>query len=104
MKGESLRSRRRLPSSRTEAEGVAVAMLNAMASSPERLGPFLAASGLDPSSIRRAAAAPGFLVAVLDHVAGDEPLLLDLAGELDIPPDSVMAARRVLSPEFEEGA
>jgi hypothetical protein len=41
-------------------------------------------------------------VGVLDYVAADEPLLLDLAQALSTKPESIMAARATLSPsEFE---
>lgn len=87
--------------SASEAEAVAIDVLNAIVREPESLGRFLAASGLDPATIRTAAAGPGFLAAVLDHVAGDERMLVEIAGALGIPPERIMRARSVLSPEVE---
>ena len=85
--------------STAEAEALALAVLNRLIEDPERLGRFLSLSGLDPSSIRRAAADPGFLPAVLDYVAADEPLLVAIAGELDRRPEALVEARLRLSPE-----
>jgi len=61
------------------AESLAIQALGFMASDPERLGAFLAATGIGPEAIRLAAADPSFLAGVLDYVAADEPLLLAVA-------------------------
>jgi hypothetical protein len=59
-------------------------------------------SGLQAHNVRAAARAPGFLAAVLDYVASDEPLLIALADHLKTKPEMVMAARFALSPsEFD---
>src|ERR1044072_9909729 len=50
------------------AENLAIQALSFMASDPERLGAFLAATGIGPEMIRKAAADPAFLAGVLDHV------------------------------------
>jgi hypothetical protein len=83
------------------AEALAVAALGFIAAEPERLGRFLAESGIGPESIRQAAREPQFLAGVLDHVAGDEALLLAFAAEQEIDPDHVMRARRVLGGSWE---
>ena len=102
MKGESRRRDPRLgPLSPGDAEAVAIAIFRALVGVPERAAAFMSAGGLDPGTIRRASADPGFLAAVLDHVAADENLLLDLSGDTGIPPERIMAARRLLSPEAE---
>lgn len=54
-------------------------------------------TGIGPASIREAARDPQFLVGVLDHLAGDEALLLAFAGENDIDPAAVMRARDALA-------
>ena len=59
-----------------EAESLAIKALAFLASDPERLGRFLAITGLGPETIRKAASNPGFLVAVLDYLANDETLLV----------------------------
>lgn len=106
MKGESQRGTRwdrtrgGTPST-SDAESVALEVLNALVRDPDRLGRFLSASGLDPATIREAASGPGFLAAVLDHVAADEGLLGEVAGDLGMGPERIMTARAALSPEVE---
>ena len=83
---------------REEAENVAVGAFSFITSDEERLGRFLAVSGLQPDTIRSAAASPGFL----DYVVSDEPLLVALAKELNTKPEHIMSAHWTLSPsEFE---
>jgi hypothetical protein len=81
-----------------EAESVGVRALSYIADDEKRLALFLDATGLRPETIRRATAAPGFLAAVLDHVAADEVLLLGLANALSTAPERIMEARSALSP------
>jgi hypothetical protein len=84
------------------AEGLAVAALGFIAAEPERLGRFLALSGIGPDSIRAAARESQFLAGVLDHITSDERLLLAFAAENDIDPEAVMRARDVLAgPDWE---
>jgi hypothetical protein len=84
------------------AEGLAVTALGFIAAEPERLGRFLALSGIGPDSIHAAAREPQFLVGVLDHITSDERLLLAFAAENDIDPEAVMRARDVLAgPDWE---
>jgi len=79
------------------AENLAIAALSYMASDPERLGAFLAATGIGPDMIRKAATEPSFLAGVLDHVCGDEGLLLAVAEEAGVAPQDVEHAQAVLS-------
>jgi hypothetical protein len=81
---------------RAAAQELAIAALAFIAAEPDRLGRFLAMTGIGPESIRDAAREPRFLAGVLDHVAGDEPLLLAFATENEIDPDHVMLARDLL--------
>jgi len=69
----------RLDDQQTAAEALAIAALTFIAGEPERLGRFLALTGIGPESIRAAAHEPRFLLGVLDHLAGEEPLLLAFA-------------------------
>ena len=80
-----------------DAEAIAVEALQFLAADPEALERFLSASGLDPTGLREAAASPHFLAAVLDHVCAHEPLLLAVAAARERKPESVDAARRLLS-------
>jgi hypothetical protein len=79
------------------AEALALRALGFLAAEPERLEPFLATTGLGPSTLRAAATQPGFLAAVLDHLAGSDSLLLEFAGNLSLNPEIVAQARSVLS-------
>ncbi len=79
------------------AEQLAIAALGFIAGEPERLGRFLALTGIGPESIRAAAREPNFLLGVLDHVAGDESLLLAFAQHAEVDPDEVARARDALA-------
>jgi hypothetical protein len=77
---------------RDEAEMLAVEALAFIAAEPERLGAFLAATGLEAERIRAAARAPGFLAGVLEHMLGDESLLLAFAASAGIDPGAIAPA------------
>ncbi|MGQ4272971.1 DUF3572 domain-containing protein [Terrihabitans sp. B22-R8] len=79
------------------AEELAGRALLFFAGDAERLGSFLAASGLDPRRIREVAGETGFLVGVLDYILADEPLLLAFAMEEGIRAEHVMQARLALA-------
>jgi len=79
------------------AEALAVTALAFIAGEPERLGRFLAMSGIGPDSIRAAAREPQFLLGVLDYLAANEPLLIAFAAENVIPPNAVMDARDTIA-------
>ncbi len=90
--------RRRNPLDRPAAEDLAIKALTFLSADPQRLAGFLALTGLKPETIRAAAGSPGFLAAVLDHVAGDETLLVGLADEIGTRPETIVEARRLLAP------
>jgi hypothetical protein len=79
------------------AQNLAIEALALMAGDPERLGAFLAATGIGPEMIRKAAGDPAFLSGVLDHVVADEPLLLAVAEHAGVTPQDVEHAQAVLS-------
>ena len=79
------------------AEELAVEALGFIASDAERLSRFLDLTGLTPDTVREAASSPGFFVAVLDHLAGDESQLLAFAANAGRPPEHVLAARDLLA-------
>lgn len=79
------------------AAALAIAALGFIAGEPEQLGRFLALSGIGPDSLRAAAREPNFLLGVLDHVAGDEALLIAFAGHSGIDPGEVASARDALA-------
>ena len=81
-----------------QAESVAVEAFSFVAGDAELLYRFLEVTGLRPETIRQAAASPGFLGAVLDHMASDEEFLLAVARSLGTTPERIMEARHTLSP------
>ena len=85
--------------SRDDAERLALEALGYLVADEDRLWAFLGATGLEPGTIRQAARTPGFLVAVLDHIAANERLHITLAAALETKPERLMEARRVLAPE-----
>ena len=86
---------------REAAERLAVAALSYLASEPEHLGGFLAASGLGPNDIRGAARDPDFLSGVLDHISCNEPLLIAFAEQQGINPAEIERARMALGSAWE---
>ena len=83
------------------AEALAIQALTFIAGDGERLGRFLAATGIGPAEIRAAAREPGFLVGVLDHLAGDERLLTAFAAEAGVDPGDVGKAIAALGGHWE---
>ncbi len=69
------------PQASRRQRNLAVEALAFLAADETRLERFLAVTGLGPHNLRRAAADPGFLVSVLDYLAGDERLLVAFAAE-----------------------
>jgi uncharacterized protein DUF3572 len=82
---------------RKEAEALAIQALTFIASDAERLGRFLAVTGIGPSEIRAAAREPGFLGGVLDYIASDERLIVDFASESGLDPADVERGRAMLA-------
>jgi Protein of unknown function (DUF3572) len=91
----------RVAGSQEAAEALAIQALSFIAEEPERLGAFLAASGIEPGAVRDAARAPGFLTGVLDHMLGEETLLVAFADSAGIDPASIARARRALGKPWE---
>ena len=86
---------------REAAEALAIQALSYIAQDPERLGRFLALTGIGPAEIRTAAAEPGFLVGVLEYIASDQALMTSFAGESGHEPSTVDAARIALGGGWE---
>ncbi len=82
---------------REAAESLAIQALAYLAGEPERLGRFLALSGLGPEQVRRAAAEPGFLAGVLEYLSSDESLLLGFAEHVRVAPAEIARAQAALS-------
>jgi len=81
---------------REEAEALAIRALGFVAADPELLPRFLAITGIEAQSIRRAASEPGFLAGVLQFILAHEPTLLRFAEETGTPPAAVGEALRAL--------
>ena len=82
--------------SRRDGETLAISALGFLAGEPDRLSRFLDLSGLGPHNLRAAAADPAFLVAVLDYIAADEPLLIGFSADQGVAPERIVAARRAM--------
>ena len=86
------------------AEVVAIQALGFIAQDEERLGRFLAMTGLGPGEIRQAARERHFLIGVLDYVRADENLLVAFAGHAGLDPGTIAVARRTLAEAGGQGS
>jgi hypothetical protein len=84
-------------SPREVAEIVAIQALSFVAGDPERLGAFLAESGLGPDTLRSAAADPRFLAHVLDFVMRDDATVKAFAEVSELHPTNIAAAHQALN-------
>jgi Protein of unknown function (DUF3572) len=82
---------------REVAEIVAVQALSFIAGDPERLGLFLAETGIGPETLRSAASDPKFLGSVLDFVMRDDATVKAFASASQLHPTNIAAAHQVLS-------
>ena len=87
------------PLTKEAAEGLAIQALTFIAGEPERLGRFLAVTGIGPAEIRTAAREPGFLAGVLDYLASDDRLIAGFAAETGLDPAEVGRAYAALGGE-----
>jgi hypothetical protein len=78
------------------AEDLAIQGLAFIAAEPARLSRFLALTGIAPEDIRGQAGSPQFLAAVLEHLAGDESLLLAFASNTSVAPETIAPALALL--------
>jgi len=76
---------------------LALRALAFLAGDPERLGRFLALTGIGPQRLRAAADAPDTLAAVLDYLLQDESLLLTFTSGEGLKPYSVGRALALLT-------
>ena len=98
---KSLQDHGALRASRGDLD-LAVDVLGWIVADEDRLFPFLNATGLSPETVRASLSDPVFLAGVLDHVMGDEPVLLACAQSLDVKPERIAAAWGRLSPQGSE--
>jgi hypothetical protein len=83
------------------AEALAIQALTFIAGDSERLGRFLATTGIGPAEIREVAREPGFLAGVMDHLASDERLLLAFCSETGVSPADFAKAHAALGGHWE---
>jgi len=81
---------------REDAELLAIQALGFIAEEPERLNRFLGTTGIPLAHIRAAAGEPDFLAGVLEHMLGDESLLIAFAASAGIDPAEIVHARDTL--------
>jgi hypothetical protein len=87
---------------REVAEIVAIQALSFIAGDPERLGLFLAETGIGPETLRTAAADPRFLSSVLDFVMRDDATVKAFADVSELHPTNIAAAQQALNdPKWE---
>jgi Protein of unknown function (DUF3572) len=87
---------------REVAEIVAIQALSFIAGEPERLGLFLAESGIGPETLRNAASDPRFLSSVLDFIMRDDATVKAFANVSQLHPTNIAAAHQALNdPDWE---
>jgi hypothetical protein len=87
---------------REVAEIVAIQALSFVAGDPERLGLFLAESGIGPETLRTAAADPHFLASVLEFVMRDDATVKAFASASNLHPTNIAAALQALGDPYWE--
>ena len=64
--------------------------LQHLAQNPEQLAEFMMQSGLAPNDLRRLVGTAGFAHALVDYVVSNEPLLLAIAADSKLSPETIM--------------
>ena len=80
---------------------LAIEALAFIAEDPERVNRFVGATGIAVAQIRGAAREPGFLAGVLEHMLGDENLLIAFAASAGIDPAAIAHAYGALDDQQE---
>ena len=84
------------PSSTNDAEALALSALAAALTDERRAQRVLALSGIDTEDLRRRAAEPALLAALLRFLEAHEPDLIDVAESIGVAPHELVAAREEL--------
>jgi Protein of unknown function (DUF3572) len=79
-----------------DAEAMAATAFAWLAADAERLGRFLALTGMEPGDLRERAGEPEMLTEVLGHLLMDEPSLLAFAADHGFSPETVVKAEALL--------
>ncbi len=66
--------------------------LHHLVSNPDQLAEFMVQSGLDPSTLRQAMGTAGFKHGLIDYVVSNEPLLLAVAADNQLRPETIVQA------------
>jgi len=82
--------------STNDSEMLALCALAAMLADERRARRFLDLSGIDTDELRRRAAEPALLAAVIRFLEGYEPDLLSVAQAIGAKPEQLVAAREAL--------
>lgn len=82
--------------STNDAEALALSALAATLTDERRAQRFLDLSGIDTEELRRQAAEPTLLAALLRFLEAHEPDLIDVAAALGVKPEELVAAREDL--------
>jgi hypothetical protein len=81
------------------AEELAIQALTFIAGDSDRLGRFLAVTGIGPTEIRATAREPRFLTGVLEYLVSDEKLAAAFATEAGCDPADLAKAHNALGGE-----
>jgi hypothetical protein len=98
-KGKYCTMKKPVPVRLEVAEGLAIQALTFIAGDSERLGRFLAVTGIGPAEIRAASREPRFLAGVLEYLASDERLAAAFAAEAGCDPADLAKAHVTLGGE-----
>jgi hypothetical protein len=85
-----------------QAQAIALTALAFLAEDAARLSRFLTLTGITPAGLRDGAGTEEILVAVLDHLAADESLLLLFCANKSVAAESIEPARARLSGQLRE--
>jgi Protein of unknown function (DUF3572) len=85
-------AKRQAPLDRDAAETLAARGLAFLAEDQGRFARFLALTGCSLEDVRRRAQAPELLAAVLEHLTGDESLLLVFCADNHVAPETIASA------------
>jgi len=77
-------------------ETLALQVVQFLAGDADRLGRFLALSGIAPADLKNTLNEPAFLGGVLDYLLGDETLLQEFCANAGVSPEQPARARRAL--------
>lgn len=66
--------------------------LDHLAKNPDQLAEFMVQTGLNPASLRGLVGTDGFAHGLVDYVVANEPLLLAVATDAQIKPESITLA------------